>query len=117
MGEVTEAALPDIARSPNESILSADRPCIAVLPFASLGDGADARYLSDGITEDIITELSRFREILVIARVTGTTLRPPQATAQLTDRIAIGSRQPTTQDATESLHARLAWAWFRHRQY
>jgi adenylate cyclase len=43
-------------------------PSIAVLPFSNLGDDPAQRYLSDGITEDIITELSRFREISVTSR-------------------------------------------------
>jgi adenylate cyclase len=42
-------------------------PSVAVLPFTNLsGDAQD--YLSDGLAEDIITELSRFSELLVIAR-------------------------------------------------
>ena len=43
-------------------------PSIAVLPFLNLDGDPAQRYLSDGITEDIITELSCFREIGVIAR-------------------------------------------------
>ncbi len=46
----------------------ASKPSIAVLPFANLGGDPEQQYLSDGITEDIITELSRYRELLVIAR-------------------------------------------------
>jgi adenylate cyclase len=45
-----------------------DRPSIAVLPFANLSGHPQQEYFSDGITEDIITELSRFSELLVIAR-------------------------------------------------
>jgi TolB-like protein len=45
-----------------------DKPSIAVLPFANLGGDPQQDYFSDGITEDIITELSRFSELLVIAR-------------------------------------------------
>ncbi len=45
----------------------ADRPSIAVLPFANLSADPDQQYLSDGITEDIITELSRYTDLLVIA--------------------------------------------------
>ncbi len=44
------------------------KPSIAVLPFTNMSGDPDQRYFSDGITEDIITELSRFRELLVIAR-------------------------------------------------
>jgi adenylate cyclase len=43
-------------------------PSIAVLPFADLSGEQDQRYFSDGITEDIITELSRFRQLYVVAR-------------------------------------------------
>src|SRR5262249_50324077 len=45
-----------------------DKPSIAVPPFANLSGGPDQDYFSDGITEDIITELSRFSELFVIAR-------------------------------------------------
>ena len=41
---------------------------IAVLPFANMSGDEDQRYFSDGITEDIITELSRFRMLAVVAR-------------------------------------------------
>jgi TolB-like protein/Flp pilus assembly protein TadD len=45
-----------------------DRPSIAVLPFANMSGDPAQDYFSDGITEDIITELSRFRDLFVIAR-------------------------------------------------
>lgn len=45
-----------------------ERPSIAVLPFLNMSGDTGQQYFSDGITEDIITELSRFRELLVIAR-------------------------------------------------
>ena len=45
-----------------------DQPSIAVLPFDNLsGDPTEERF-ADGITEDIITDLSRFRDLFVIAR-------------------------------------------------
>jgi adenylate cyclase len=45
-----------------------DRPSVAVLPFANLSGDHDQEYVADGIVEDIITELSRFGELFVIAR-------------------------------------------------
>jgi len=45
-----------------------DRPSVGVLPFVNLSGDAQQEYFSDGITEDIITELSRFSELVVIAR-------------------------------------------------
>src|SRR5207302_4019130 len=45
-----------------------DRPSVVVLPFVSLSGDPQQEYFSDGITEDIITELSRFSELAVIAR-------------------------------------------------
>ena len=45
-----------------------DKPSIAVLPFDNMSGDPEQEYLSDGITEDIITALSRLRWFLVIAR-------------------------------------------------
>jgi TolB-like protein/class 3 adenylate cyclase len=45
-----------------------DKPSIAVLPFINMSGDPGQQYFSDGITEDILTELSRFRALSVIAR-------------------------------------------------
>jgi len=45
-----------------------DRPSIAVLPFTNMSADPTRDYFADGMTEDIITELSRVRWLLVIAR-------------------------------------------------
>ena len=45
-----------------------DKPSIAVLPFTNMSGEPEQEYFTDGITEDIITELSRFRSLFVIAR-------------------------------------------------
>src|SRR5262249_50638133 len=45
-----------------------DKPSIAVLPFANLSGDPEQEYLVDGIVEDILTALSRFKQLFVIAR-------------------------------------------------
>ena len=45
-----------------------DKPSIAVLPFSNMSGDPEQEYFTDGITEDIITELSRFQSLFVIAR-------------------------------------------------
>jgi len=45
-----------------------EKPSIAILPFLNMSDDPGQEYFSDGIAEDIITGLSRFRELFVIAR-------------------------------------------------
>ena len=46
----------------------AAKPSIAVLPFTNMSGDPEQEFFADGLTEDIITELSRFRELLVISR-------------------------------------------------
>jgi adenylate cyclase len=45
-----------------------DKPSIAVLPFDNMSGDPEQEYFADGLTEDIITELSRFTSLFVIAR-------------------------------------------------
>jgi adenylate cyclase len=44
------------------------KPSIAVLPFTNMSGDPEQEYFSDGVTEDIITELSRLQSLFVIAR-------------------------------------------------
>jgi TolB-like protein/class 3 adenylate cyclase len=48
--------------------IEAGKPSIAVLPFKNMSGDAEQEYFSDGISEDIVTELSRFHDLFVIAR-------------------------------------------------
>ena len=45
-----------------------DRPSIAVLPFTSIGGDQDGGYFAEGIADDVITELSRNKDLFVVAR-------------------------------------------------
>jgi len=45
-----------------------ERPAVAVLPFDNMSGDAEQEYFADGLTEDIITALSQWRSIPVIAR-------------------------------------------------
>jgi len=54
----TQSALPQLP----------DRPSIAVLPFQNMSDDPEQEYFADGMVEEIITALSRFKSLFVIAR-------------------------------------------------
>jgi DNA-binding SARP family transcriptional activator len=64
---VAEMAADGEPEAPEASTPTA-KSSIAVLPFHNLSGDPEQQYLSDGITEDIIIELSRFRTLFVIAR-------------------------------------------------
>jgi adenylate cyclase len=62
------AIAPPAAAAGGGDVLLPDKPSIAVLPFLNLSSDAEQEYFTDGVSEDIITELSRFRSLFVIAR-------------------------------------------------
>jgi len=64
-----------------------DRPSIAVLPFSNLSGDSQLAHLCDGITEDIITGLGRFRMLFVIDRHSSSTI-----SEQTSDVAEIGRR-------------------------
>ena len=60
---------PDVSHEPSRPALPLpDRPAIAVLPFVNMSGDPEQEYFSDGISEDIITALSKLRWFFVIAR-------------------------------------------------
>ena len=64
---------------------------LAVLPFANLSGDPDQVYFSDGITEDIITELNRHRALFVIASRTSFTFRGEDADPlQVGEKLGVG---------------------------
>jgi TolB-like protein/Tfp pilus assembly protein PilF len=64
-GEAVPEPSPQPAAGPAPSL--PDKPSLAVLPFVNMSADAEQEYFADGLTEDIITELSRFRSLFVIA--------------------------------------------------
>jgi TolB-like protein len=64
--EVVAAPAPTPAVAP--AVTPLDRAALAVLPFANLSTDAEQEYFSDGITDELITQLSRARWFYVIAR-------------------------------------------------
>jgi TolB-like protein len=66
----TQAAAPrnGSADSARPALPPSDRPAIAVLPFVNMSGEVEQEYFSDGISEDIITALSKLRWFFVIAR-------------------------------------------------
>jgi TolB-like protein len=69
----------------------AERPAIAVLPFTNANGEPEQDYFADGIAEDIITELSRLRWCLVIARNSSFTYKgKPVPMKQIGEELGVG---------------------------
>jgi TolB-like protein/class 3 adenylate cyclase len=60
----TTASIPE----PTKPLPLPDKPSIAVLPFQNMSGDPEQEYFADGMVEDIITALSRFKSLFVIAR-------------------------------------------------
>ena len=58
------------------------RPSVAVLPFTNMSGDPEQEYFSDGITEDIITDLSKISGLFVVARNTAFTYKDKPRTVQ-----------------------------------
>jgi adenylate cyclase len=76
-GLLLKAGLPE-----NPPLPLPDKPSIAVLPFANMSGDPEQQYFSDGITEQIITSISKVPYIFVIARQSSFAFRDKQLTVQ-----------------------------------
>jgi adenylate cyclase len=65
---VTSEATVAAATAPQAPLPLPDKPSIAVLPFQNMSGDPEQEYFTDGMVEDIITALSRFKALFVIAR-------------------------------------------------
>ena len=69
--EYSGMVLPDVFHSHAQSRMPLplpDKPSIAVLPFQNMSGDLEQEYFADGVVEDVITALSRFKSLFVIAR-------------------------------------------------
>lgn len=76
-----EAPVP-VAALQSGSLALPDKPSIAVLPFANMSGDVEQDYFADGLTEDLITALAKFRWFFVIARNSSFTYKGRAATVQ-----------------------------------
>ncbi len=68
LAENAPAMVKSAAAATKSELPTTDRPSIAVLPFANMSGDPEQEYFADGISEDIITGLSKLRWFFVIAR-------------------------------------------------
>jgi TolB-like protein/Tfp pilus assembly protein PilF len=99
-----------------------DKPSVAVLPFVNMSGDAEQEYFSDGITENIITGLTRFRELFVIAVKSSLAARDGTADVQqIGHRLGVthivegsvrkaGNRVRVTTQLVEAATGRRLWA-------
>ena len=66
--DLIEAPAPQGTKDATGATTVAKKPSIAVLPLVNMSGDPEQEFFADGLTEDIITELSRFRGLLVISR-------------------------------------------------
>jgi len=82
---------PDAADGPTRAALQLpDRPAIAVLPFINMSGELEQEYFSDGISEDIITGLSKLRWFFVIARNSSFTKGKSVHMRQIAEELGVG---------------------------
>ena len=62
------SSAPKAATASGATLLVPDKPSIAVLPFTNMSGDPEQEYFVDGITEDIITDISKISGLFVIAR-------------------------------------------------
>jgi adenylate cyclase len=75
LAAVAKIAGSEMAAAPSSSGISRSGPSICVLPFANMSGEPEQEYFSDGISEDIITDLSKVSALSVVARNTAFTFK------------------------------------------
>ena len=81
----------ELREKPRPALPPSDRPAIAVLPFVNMSGDPEQEYFSDGISEDIITALSKLRWFFVIARNSSFVYKGKAVhLKQITDELGVG---------------------------
>ncbi len=119
--EDDEAAGPK-AQGANGAKAAADKPSIAVLPFVNMSADPEQEFFADGLTEDILTQLSRFKDLFVISRNSTFTYKGRAVKAQEVARDLgvgyvvegsvrkAGERVRVTVQLIDGAHGRHVWA-------
>src|SRR4029077_20492425 len=110
-------------RAPRRTVLALpDKPSLAVLPFQNMSGDPEQEYLSDGLTEDLITDLSKLSGLFVIARNSvftykGKAVKPEQVSRELGVRYVLegsvrkaGDRVRITAQLVEATTGYHRWA-------
>jgi adenylate cyclase len=110
LGELTGAATGLAAPTPGGSASAASKPSIAVMPFANLSNDPEQAYFVEGIVEEIVAALSRYKSLAVVAgggtmAAMGRPLTPQAAARDLGVRYLLeGSVRKAGQRVRISLH-------------
>ncbi|GAU85933.1 adenylate cyclase [Bosea sp. BIWAKO-01] len=65
-------------------------PTLVVMPFVNLGDMPEAKIYADGLTEEVVSQLARFRELSVLGRETSRSIRPGADLARIHRELGVG---------------------------
>ena len=110
------------AKQPHPSVAYPHKPSIAVLPFTNMSNDPEQEYFSEGITEDVITDLSKISGLHVVARNTvftykGKPIKVQQVAQELGVRFVLegsvrkaGSRVRVTGQLIDSNDGAHVWA-------
>ncbi|QEL21955.1 adenylate cyclase [Bosea sp. F3-2] len=85
-GMVLWHTLPDVSKS---AIPASAAPTLIVMPFANLGELPEAKVYADGLTEEIVSQLARFRELIVLGRETSRSIPPGADTARIRRELGV----------------------------
>src|ERR1700738_4502879 len=121
-GEMRRSSEPAPAAPAAAPLASPDKPSVAVLPFANMSNDPEQEFFADGIAEDVITALSRYSSLFVIARNSSFTFKGRAVDVKQVGRLLgvryvlegslrkVGNRIRLTAQLIEAASGRHVWA-------